>query len=326
MSMTTAPAPTREAPITSIQPGGGLVFGLERAWGRARRAVLRRFFPGHVQRMAELRRGDCPGCPHDVLDPRDLKLVRNVCGYRFAEDPFAWRGRLGLARAGLAELLCATALLLPLTAASAALAAALHPAFWLPAALLAGLWLFILSFFRDPDRIIPADPDALVSPADGVVTHLEEVDEPGVGRAFRVSIFLSVFNVHVNRSPRAGTVARVAYYPGEFLDARTAGVDRRNEQLWLDLDDAALGARLRLKQIAGAIARRIVCGVGPGEKLAAGERYGMIKFGSRTDVLVPAGLVAAVGVKVGQAVRGGADVLLTLRAKSDQPAASGSPR
>ncbi|MFO0845894.1 MAG: phosphatidylserine decarboxylase [Gemmataceae bacterium] len=319
--MTTTPPPTREAPITSVQPGGGLVFGLERAWGRLRRAVLRRFFPGYVRRMAGLRRGDCPGCPHDVIDPRDLKLVRNVCGYRFRaeDDPFAWRGRLGLARAGLAELLCATLVLLPLAAASAVMAVGLHPAFWAPAGLLAGLWLFIVSFFRDPDRVVPTDPTAVISSADGVVTHLEEVDEPGLGRVFRVSVFLSVFNVHVNRSPRAGTVARVAYYPGEFLDARKAGVDRRNEQLWLDLDDAATGRRLRVKQISGAIARRIVCNVGPSEALAAGERFGMIKFGSRTDVLVPAELVASVNVKVGQAVRGGADVLLTLRG-------SGSPR
>lgn len=319
MSTTTAPAPTREAPITSVQPGGGLCFGLERAWGRLRRAALRRFFPAYVQRLAGLRQGDCPGCPHDILDPRDLKLVGNVCGYRFRDedDPFAWRGRLGLARAGLAELLCATLLLVPLTVAAVALAIALHPAFWLPGALLASLWLFIVSFFRDPERVVPTDPAALVSPADGVITHLEEVDEPGVGRAFRVSIFLSVFNVHVNRSPRRGTVARVAYYPGEFLDARTAGCDRRNEQLWLDLDDAALGCRLRLKQISGAIARRIVCRARVGEALAAGERFGMIKFGSRTDVLVPAELVASVGVKVGQAVRGGADVLLTLRTRGE---------
>jgi phosphatidylserine decarboxylase len=265
--------------------------------------------------MAALRTGECPGCPHDVLDPRDLKLVRNVCGYHFRpeDDPYAWRGRLGLARPGLAEVVCASLVLLPLIAFFAGLALALHPLFWAPAAIFLPLWIFIISFFRDPHRSIPTDPAALVSPADGVVTHLEEVDEPGIGRAFRVSIFLSVFNVHVNRVPRAGTVAHVAYYPGEFLDARAGECPVRNEQLWVDLE-ADLGCRLRVKQIAGAVARRIVCWLRVGEAVAAGERFGMIKFGSRTEVLLPADRVASVNVKVGQAVRGGSDVLLTVRA------------
>src|SRR5580693_1749470 len=93
------PAPVQEAPIHSIQPGGGLCVSLELAWGKLRRAILRRFFPGHVKRMAALRQGDCPGCTHDVIDPRDLKLVRNVCGFHFRseDDPYAWRGRIGLA-------------------------------------------------------------------------------------------------------------------------------------------------------------------------------------------------------------------------------------
>jgi phosphatidylserine decarboxylase len=317
MSTATEPA-LRESPITSVQPGGGFGFSLERAWGRLRRATLRRFFPAYVERMRGLRQGDCPGCPHDVLDPRDLKLVRNVCGYWFRpeDDAFAWRGRLGLARAGLAELLFASLVLLPAIAASAALGLWLHPAWWFLVVPLAAVWLFILSFFRDPERAVPADPDAVVSPADGVVTHLEEVEEPGFdGRAFRVSIFLSVFNVHVNRIPRPGAVEKIAYYPGEFHDARSADCPRRNEQLWLDLRDGRLGCPVRVKQIAGAIARRIVCWLKPGEAVRAGERFGMIKFGSRTDVLLPAAVVAEVCVKVGQAVRGGRDVLLRLREK-----------
>src|SRR5262245_42838695 len=98
-----ATTPTREAPITSIQPGGGFCFALERAWGRLRRALLRRLFPGYVRRMATLRQGECPNCPHDIIDPRDLKLVRNVCGYSFRpeDDRYAWRGRIGLARPSL---------------------------------------------------------------------------------------------------------------------------------------------------------------------------------------------------------------------------------
>src|SRR5438132_409912 len=95
-----------EAPIGWVQPGGGFCMSLEQAWGRFRRAWLRRFHPRHVARMAALRQGTCPGCTHDVLDPRDLKYVRNVCGYWFRpeDDPYAWRGRLGLARHGLAEI------------------------------------------------------------------------------------------------------------------------------------------------------------------------------------------------------------------------------
>jgi phosphatidylserine decarboxylase len=311
-----AGAPPREAPIRSIQPGGGLGFSLELAWGRLRRAVLRRFFPAYVQRMTAVRQGHCPDCPHDVIDPRDLKLVRNVCGYRFRpeDDAFAWRGRLGLARAGLAEVILFSLLLVPAILASTALGVWLHPLWLLPLAVLVPLWLFTLAFFRDPHRVIPAEVDALISPADGVITHLEEIDAdfPG-GRAFRVSIFLSVFNVHVNRMPRPGRVKQVRYYPGEFLDARSQGCHVRNEQLWIDFEDEQLGCPVRVKQIAGAIARRIVCWLAPGETVSAGERFGMIKFGSRTDVFVPAEAVAEVRVRIGEAVRGGSTVLLLLR-------------
>lgn len=326
MSTSIAPPPTREAPIHSIQPGGGFCFGLERAWARLRRATLRRFFPGYVQRQASLRQGLCPDCPHDIIDSRDLKHVRNVCGYRFPpeSDPFSWRDHLGFARAGFTEILCVNLLLVPLMLLGGALALTLHPAFWAVPLLLTPFWLFTFAFFRDPHRVIPDDPNALVSPADGVITHLEEVDEPGFtsGKAFRVSIFLSVFNVHVNRMSRAGIVRRVAYYPGEFLDARAGDCPVRNEQLWLDLEDARLHCPIRIKQIAGAIARRIVCWVAVGESIAAGERFGMIKFGSRTEVLIPADRVASIPVQIGQAVRGGSDVLLILRTPDQSPVPS----
>jgi phosphatidylserine decarboxylase len=267
--------------------------------------------------MQALRQGECPGCPHDVVDPRDLKFFRNVCGYWFRpeDDPFAWRGRLGLARYGLAEVLAFSLLFGGLAAVFAALAFAIHPLFYAPAAVALAAWAFVVSFFRDPHRAIPADPDALVSPADGVVTHLEEVDAPDFpgGRAFRVSIFLSVFNVHVNRAPRPGRVVGLHYYPGAFLDARAGDCAVRNEQFWVDLEDGRLGCRVRVKQIAGAIARRIVCWLSPGEDVQAGDRYGMIKFGSRTDVLVPAAVVREVLVRVGEPVKGGSRVLLRLR-------------
>src|SRR4029078_8219179 len=115
----------------------------------------------------------------------------------------------------------------------------------------------------------------------------------------RVSIFLSIFNVHVNRVPRNGRVTDVRYFRGEYLDAAHAVCAPRNEQLWIAMTDAATGQPIRVKQIAGAIARRIVCVLKPGDEVKAGERFGMIKFGSRTDVLLPASADVEVLVKVG---------------------------
>jgi phosphatidylserine decarboxylase len=314
---TTAQAALTPAPITSAQPGGGLCMSLELAWGRCRRAWLRRFWPAYVRRMSEVRQGTCPDCPHDIVDPRDLKFYRNVCGYRFRpeDDRFAWRGRLRLARYGLAELILFSVLLSTLTLLFGSCALLIHALFWPAVAVVVGLWLFVISFFRDPERTPPADADAVLSPADGTVSHIEEVADPDFpgGRAFRISIFLSVFNVHVNRTPRQCRVATLRYYPGEFLDARAGECAVRNEQFWIDFVDSRTGQLVRVKQIAGAIARRIVCWLREGEDLQAGERFGMIKFGSRTDVLVPAGCEREVKVKIGDAVKGGTTILFNLK-------------
>jgi phosphatidylserine decarboxylase len=314
---TTAEPPLTAAPIRSAQPGGGLGMSLELAWGRLRRAWLRRVRPGYVRRMAGLRQGHCPDCRHDVLDPRDLKYFGNVCGYSFRDedDPFRWRSHLRLARHGLAELVVFSLLFASAAAVCALLALAVHPLFWAPLGVVAILWLFVLSFFRDPERVIPADPDAALSPADGTVTDVGEVDEPDFpgGRALRVSMFLSIFNVHVNRLPRSGRVTGLAYYPGCFLDARRPECGVRNEQFWIDLEDGRIGVPLRVKQVAGAVARRIVCWLRPGEEVKAGERLGMIKFGSRTDLLVPPAAVREVFVRPGDKVRGGTTVLLRMR-------------
>ena len=306
-------------PPGGVQPGGGTCLGIELAWGRMRRGYLRRFRPGYVQKMAGLRQGACPGCQHEIIDPRDLKFCRNVCGYWFhpQDDHFAWRGRLGMARAGLAELICFSLLFGCLTVLSLAGGLWIHPSLYLPLIAVVPLWLFVISFFRDPTRIIPTDPGALVSPADGKVTHIDEIDSPDFpgGRALRVSIFLSVFNVHVNRSPRKCRVTRVRYFPGEFLDARHGECAVRNEQLWVDVTDDATGMPMVVKQISGAIARRIVCWLKPGDILQAGERFGMIKFGSRTEVLLPAGQNLETLIKVGDMVSGGSTVLVRLRAQ-----------
>lgn len=289
---------------------------LEVAWGRIRRACLRLLRPGYVRRMALLRQGQCAHCTHDIIDARDLKYSRVVCGHWFRpeDDRFAWRGRLRLARYGLAELVFFSLLLLVGAAGFAHLAWWHHAALWAPAAVCVGLWLFIVSFFRDPERSVPAGVELLASPADGTVTDIGEVAEadfPG-GRAFRISIFLSVFNVHVNRVPRAGRVIERRYYPGAFVDARAAHCGVVNEQFWIDFEEPN-GRRVRVKQVAGAIARRIVCWLRDGEEVRAGDRFGMIKFGSRTDVLLPPDAVAEVLVKVGDKVRGAATPLLRVK-------------
>ena len=289
---------------------------LELAWGKLRRAYLRLFRRGYVERMAAQRLGDCPDCPHDIVDPRDLKFYRNTCGYYFRQedDPFHWRESTGFARPGLAELVLFSALCLTVMFVSLVAVNFVHRLSWAPfSAALVGL-AFVCWFFRDPERLIPTDRLALVSPADGKVTHVEEVDDPDFpgGRALRISIFLSIFSVHVNRIPRSGRVLALRYFPGKFADARTQNCHVANEQFWTDIEDAATGRMLRVKQIAGLAARRIVCWLRPGEDVRAGDRFGMIKFGSRTDVLLPAALGKEVLVKVGDAVRGGATVLLRL--------------
>jgi phosphatidylserine decarboxylase len=194
-------------------------------------------------------------------------------------------------------------------------ATTIHWAFWIPFAAASLVWLEIIYFFRDPERKVPDDPRTLVSPADGVITHLGEVDDadfPG-GRAFRISIFLSIFNVHVNRIPRTGKIVDVRYFPGEFLDARHAECAVRNEQLWIDLHEPS-GRMIRVKQISGAIARRIVCTVKAGDEVTIGQRLGMIKLGSRTEVLLPVDAGYEITVKVGDAVNGASTVLMRMPA------------
>lgn len=307
--------PTTPQAPQSVQPGGGFCFNLERAWSRSRRMILRAYYTGYVRRMELKRQGTCPNCPHDVVDPRDLKYTRNVCGYWWKpeDDRYAWRGRLGFARHGLCEIVVFTLgfLVVGGLCATFALWLAWWP-LWIPLAAAVLVWLEILYFFRDPERAIPADVDALVSPADGTVTNVEEVDEPDFGRALRISIFLSIFNVHVNRLPRSGKITNVRYFPGAFLDARNPASAVRNEQLWIDMEEEGTNRSIRVKQISGAIARRIVCWLKVGDTVRTGERLGMIKLGSRTDVLIPAGQAKVVCVKVGDKVNGGATILLSL--------------
>jgi phosphatidylserine decarboxylase len=144
-----------------------------------------------------------------------------------------------------------------------------------------------LGFFRDPERAVPSVTHEVLAPADGRVLAVDETTDPFVGAAVRVAIFLSPLDVHVNRAPIAGLVAGVTYTPGRFLAAYAPAAGEENERCALRLQGES--ARVTVVQIAGVVARRIVCRVGAGDKLAAGERFGMIRFGSRTDCLMPRG-------------------------------------
>jgi len=172
------------------------------------------------------------------------------------------------------------------------------------------LALFFLWFFRDPTRAIPQESGALVSPADGKVTDVSVVNTEN-GKQTRVSIFLSVFDVHVNRSPVAGVVRDVRYQRGKFLDARSPDCADQNEQNVVTVEGD--GQRIVFKQIAGLLARRIVFTPNVGDRMERGQRVGLIKFGSRTDVLFDA--AARVNVKVGDRVKGGSSILAYLEPK-----------
>jgi len=179
------------------------------------------------------------------------------------------------------------------------------------------LAVFFLWFFRDPQRTIPAGDGLIVSPGDGHVTETAPIATPdGAGR--RISIFLSVFDVHVNRAPISGVVIRVRYQKGRFLNAMNPASAERNEQNVVTLrgQGADLGLEVTFKQIAGVLARRIVCRCIEGQTVARGERVGLIKFGSRVDVLLPAN--AELRVKVGDRVKGGASVLAAIPHPTDQ--------
>jgi phosphatidylserine decarboxylase len=177
------------------------------------------------------------------------------------------------------------------------------------------LAVFFLWFFRDPERKIPAGQGEVVSPGDGLVTESDWI-ETAAGSKLRLSIFLNVFDVHVNRAPVAGTVKTVEHRQGNFLNATKPESAIMNEQTLVVID--AGGYEVSYKQIAGLLARRIVCAVKVGERLERGQRVGMIKFGSRVDVLLPADAVPK--VKVGMRVKGGSSVLAVLPQRVDSAA------
>jgi phosphatidylserine decarboxylase len=190
---------------------------------------------------------------------------------------------------------------------------------YVSAAVLVFLALFVFSFFRDPERVVPSEPGVVVSPADGrvvVVTDEENAGRPGQ----RVSIFLAIWNVHVNRAPAAGTIKKMEYRPGKFLAAMRERASMENEQNVFTLSNEA--GEMVFKQIAGFIARRVVSWKKPGEKVARGERIGLVRFGSRVDVWLPK--EAEILVKLGENVKGGSSVLARWPAKPAMREQSGA--
>jgi phosphatidylserine decarboxylase len=169
------------------------------------------------------------------------------------------------------------------------------------------LTAFFLWFFRDPERVIPQGPGEIVSPGDGLVTGAEWIETVG-GSRLRLSIFLNVFDVHVNRAPVSGIVKVCEFRRGEFMNAMKPESVLNNEQTLVVID--AGGYEVSFKQIAGLLARRIVCNLKVGDRVERGQRVGLIKFGSRVDVLMPAD--AELKVKTGSRVRGGSTVLAVL--------------
>src|SRR5208282_459848 len=196
---------------------------------------------------------------------------------------------------------------LPLVAAAVLLGWLTSPAWAIVPCLLAS---FFLWFFRDPERAIPQDAGAVVSPGDGKVTDVATV-AVGNDKLTRLSIFLSVFNVHVNRSPIAGVIREVRYQRGQYLNAMNQASAELNEQNIVTVENDGDGQTVVFKQIAGLLARRIVFHPKVGDRLQRGQRVGLIKFGSRVDVVLDAS--ARVNVKIGDRVQGGASVLAYLQ-------------
>ncbi len=222
--------------------------------------------------------------------------------------------RVPLARYGWREVKGLSVLFAAATAAGLLL--------WWPAAVvLAALWLAVLAFFRDPERKAGCAPEDLVSPADGKVRDVAEVEQaPFVeGRSVRIGIFMSILDVHVNRSPADAWVRWVSHRPGRFHDARNGAAAAENERsfLGLELQD---GRRILVSQIAGRVARRIVCAASVGDALTKGQRFGMVKLGSRVELYLPCADQYSVAVRPGDRVRAGRSVLASRSPQPGEPA------
>jgi len=217
----------------------------------------------------------------------------------------AIRERVPLTRYGIPQYVAAGALCAAVTAACA---------LWVPAAIPVPVaaFLFVLAFFRDPHRVIPDGENLLLAPADGKVVEIAEVREDRYigGEALRIGLSLSVLDVHVNRAPCSGRAEYLEYRRGQFLNALRPQAAERNESNALGIRSESLGGmKVLVRQISGAIARRIVCDCRVDDVLQRGQRFGMIKFGSRTEIYIPRDRPVKVLVSVGQKVKGGVTIL-----------------
>lgn len=228
--------------------------------------------------------------------------------------------RSPLAPAGLREMAVISVLFGGAAVWALFLASAGHAWAWPVAVLFVIIWLSGLAFFRDPERRTPSEAGLMISPADGKVTEVSLLDQhPEIGGpATRIGIFLSVFDVHINRSPCAGTVRAVHYKPGQFLDARHPDSGGMNEANTIIIDPASphVGPVV-VRQVAGLIARRIVCSVKPGDRVEMGQRIGLIKFGSRTELILPGHDQYQPTVTVGDVARGAMTILARRMSSSE---------
>jgi len=306
--------------LKTIQPGGGIIINLEMLWGNWRRFWLKTFRRGYVQRMQSTRQGDFNPCPHEVLDPRDLKYYENQGGYYWdaKDDPFAYRSQLPFAREGLAELFVLSTLFFGGMALLTGLLLTSQPSGslsiigWLLVLTLFLCGLEIVWFFRNPRRVVPEGEAVVVSPADGTFDTIEEIAHHEFigGPAIEIGIFLSIFNVHINRMPVAGKIIKLAYKPGKCLNALRPESTRENERLevYLQMPEPTLRPML-VQQITGAIARRIVCRLKPGDELEKGTQFGMIKLGSRTVIVFPKEEGLEILAKPGDKLKAGSTIL-----------------
>ena len=302
-----------DSQIHCVQPGGGVCMRIELFWGHIRRFYLKTFRRGYIRRMAATRKGDANQCPWDVLDPRDLKFYANQPGYYWdpQDDPFTGRESYGFARAGLAEMVIFSSILIPLLVLLVYLA--LHGSrwWWVLALVPFLLETEVIWFFRNPKRVVPEGPGTVVSPADGKIDLIEDIEHDDVidGPAIKIAIFLSVFNVHINRVPIACTVFASRYRQGKFLSALKPESAWENERLELWLESTETPHRvMRVRQITGQLARRIVCWAKTGETFSRGAQFGMIKLGSRTELIIPREKGLEVLVKLGDKVQAGSTV------------------
>ncbi len=221
-----------------------------------------------------------------------------------------------LAKEGLREMTIGTLLL-------AAAGWGLSLLFWPLVVVPLVFWIWLVAFFRDPRRVREYAPGDLCSPADGTITEITELDsyESLDGPVVRIGMFLSLFNVHVNRAPCAGRVRSANHKPGRFLDARHPDCGKLNESNTLIIDpDAPMPGPIAVRQVAGLVARRIICHAKPGDHMTIGYRFGLIKFGSRTELIIPRDEGTEVLCAIGDKVRGGLTILARQRGTASDPA------